>query len=273
MWIVQIADLHNISICKSEKKKKIINEMKEVINKNIVEEDSIVFAICGDIFDKGNANDFSETKDFFDRLLEEIKSKNIKFVICPGNHDIISNPRNKKTFEKIDKFIFELTVSTDINYESRSVNLVGIDDIDFILINSSYHLNHKYGKIDLDNLGQILRESKNENKVILVHHHMIPIREGDASTIVNTYEFFKVLEGSKVLAILHGHQHMKMGITVGDNLCRIVGVGSLLTNIDTNYNNQFNMICIEDGRIEKILEYKYSMEEMGNESLGKFIES
>jgi DNA repair exonuclease SbcCD nuclease subunit len=255
-----------------ENNKKIISEMKEVINKNIIEEDFIIFGICGDIFDKGDLNEFNETKDFFDKLLKDIKSKNTKLVLCPGNHDIILNSKKIKSFEELDKLIFKLTGNTDINYQRGNVNLITIDDIDFILINSSYHLNHEYGKIDLNDLNKILRTSKN-NKIILIHHHMIPIREGEKSTIVNSYEFLKTLENEKVLAILHGHQHMKMGITIGENLCRVIGVGSLLTDISTNYNNQFNMINVENGKIEKIIEYKYNADEMGSVTLGKFIEN
>lgn len=98
----------------------------------------------------------------------------------------------------------------------------------------------------------------------------VPVREGETSTIVNAYEFFKTLEGKNILAILHGHQHMKMDMVVGNNLARIIGVGSILADIETNYNNHLNLIQIEESKIRNIIEFKYNMDEMGNGTFGKF---
>lgn len=271
MWILQIADLHNSNKNTFEKMNKIIEEMSICINANVSSTEQLIFAICGDVLNKGDTSGFEDTLEFLQKMLDKIDNKNVEFVICPGNHDIVTNACGK-SFKELDKFIFKLTLDSKIKFEDNSVNLKTINNIDFIIINSSYHLDTKYGKIDLVKLKKILDESKNEKKVIIIHHHLIPIKESENSTIVNSYEFFRLLEGKNILAILHGHQHMKIEIVVGTGLTRIIGVGSLLAEIDYNYNNQFNLININESNIENIIEHKYNMDEMGNGTLGKFME-
>lgn len=270
MWLIQIADIHNSNNYTLEKINKISDEMVTSINNYIKADDLVVFTICGDILNKGREVGFRETLHFLDLIKEKINSKNIEFVICPGNHDIVDK-NGEKSFKDIDKFIFKVSLDSTIKFEGQSINIKTIKDIDFIIINSSFHLDHTYGKIDLSELDKILKQSKCNEKIVILHHHLIPIREGETSTIVNSYEFFKTLEDKNILAILHGHQHMKMDMVVGNNLTRIIGVGSILADIETNYNNQFNLIQIEESKITNIIEFKYNMDEMGNGTLGKFI--
>lgn len=269
MWLIQIADIHNSNKQTLKKIKKISDEMITSINNYIKSDDLVVFIICGDILNQGQEVGFRDTLDFLNLIKKNINSENIEFVICPGNHDIVNN-NGIKSFKDIDKFIFEVSLDSTIKFERQSINIKTINNIDFIIINSSFHLDHKYGKIDLVELNKILKESKCNEKIVILHHHLIPVREGETSTIVNAYEFFKTLEGKNILAILHGHQHMKMDMVVGNNLARIIGVGSILADIETNYNNQFNLIQIEESKIRNIIEFKYNMDEMGNGTFGKF---
>lgn len=271
MWIIQIADLHNSSKYTSTKMKKISDEMIVAINRIVTANEMLVFSICGDILNKGEKVGFADTKDFLSRILNDINTKNVQVVLCPGNHDIVE-VEGIKSFNELDKFIFKLNNSSSIRFQNNSVNLKTINNIDFIMINSSYHFNHKYGKIELEKFNNILNKSTNECKIVMLHHHLIPIREGEISTTVNTYEFLKLIEDKNILAILHGHQHMKMEIVIGKNSCKVIGVGSLLTDIEPNYNNQFNMIKIENNRIERIIEFKYHLDELGSCSLGKFVD-
>lgn len=270
MWLIQIADIHNSNKHTLEKIDKISDEMVTSINHYIKPDDLVVFTICGDILNQGQEVGFKDTLYFLDLIKKYINSNNIEFVICPGNHDIVNN-NGIKSFKDIDKFIFDVSLDSKVKFDRQSINIKTINNIDFIIINSSFHLDHTYGKIDLKELNEILRQSKCNEKIIILHHHLIPIREGETSTIVNSYEFFKTLENKNILAILHGHQHMKMDMVVGNNLTRIIGVGSILEKIETNFNNQFNLIQIEEGEIRKIIEFKYNMDEMGNGTLGKFI--
>ena len=271
MWLIQIADIHNASKYTMEKMKKISTEMAIVINNHVKENELLVFVICGDIINQGKEHGFEETKDFLNIITSKINSKNIKYIICPGNHDIV-NGLGRKSFKELDKFIFDLSLTSEVSFQKDSVNIVSVNKIDFLIINSSYHFNQNYGKIDLEKLKKVLDISENEEKVIVLHHHLIPMREGENSTVVNTYEFLKMLEGYKILAILHGHQHMKIEMRMGSDSYQIIGVGSILANIETNYNNQFNLIKIDEKKITKKLEFKFTMEEMGDSAIGKFIE-
>lgn len=271
MWLIQIADIHNSNRQTFEKIKKIANEMVTCINDNVRSDDLVVFTICGDILNKGQEIGFGDTLYFINIIKKNITSKHIEFVICPGNHDIV-NSNGIKSFKKLDEFIFNLSLDTNVIFEKNSINIKTINNIDFIIINSSFHLDHTYGKIDLEKLNDILNKSKCNEKIVILHHHMIPVKEGETSTIVNSYEFLRTLEGQNILAILHGHQHMKMEMVVGSGLTKIIGVGSILTDIETNYNNQFNLIEIEKNNLKSIIEFKYNMDEMGNGTLGRFIE-
>lgn len=268
MWLVQISDIHNSNNYKIKTLEKIVSEMSNSINEYIKKDDLIMFIICGDIINKGDSNGFKSTLDFLDDIKNNIKSNNIEYIVCPGNHDIVNN-----SFLDLNKFIFKLTNDSRINFENNSVNIKKVEDIEFIVINSSFHLDYNYGKIDLLKLSEVIKKRECKDSIIILHHHLIPIREGENSTIVNTYEFFKLLESQNVLAILHGHQHMKVNLEIGGNLSKIIGVGSILSEIETNYNNQFNLIEIDNGEIKNITEFKFHKDEMGDGTLGKFIKS
>lgn len=269
MWILQLADLHNSNNYNSDRVEKIIKEMIAIINNKVMKNEELVFIICGDILNKGINDGYSASLYLIQNICKEINVESVKFLVCPGNHDIVNSDLGSP-FKQLDKFIFNLTMDTKISFDGKNTNMITINNIDFIMINSSYHLNHEYGKIDLDSLNFILNSSHNK-KVIILHHHLIPIREGENSTVVNSYEFFKILELNNVLAILHGHQHMKMQMVIGESLTKIIGVGSIFAEIATNYNNQFNLFKISGGEIQDIWEFKYNADEMGEGSIGRFI--
>ena len=94
--------------------------------------------------------------------------------------------------------------------------------------------------------------------LVVMHHTLLSRYSDDRSAISNAYKFLDILENSNVIGVLHGHTHGYSNILVGEN-CRIIGVGSLFTYIP-NCNNQFNIIDVKLGKVERVINYRYNFD-------------
>ena len=105
----------------------------------------------------------------------------------------------------------------------------------------------------------------------MLHHHLIPVSHDRSSAVSNAYEFLNVCENNGISLILHGHQHINLETKIGNNRCKISGVGSLFCMMGGNINNQFKIIDYNnDGSIDVSL-YRYQGDIMQNGVFGKFI--
>lgn len=93
--IVHISDFHLDSEIISSKKKELINALIEDLKKNKVDSSKCIFAISGDLIDKGGYQ-FSSIKkafdlfkeSFIDVISENLSISNDQFFFVPGNHDV-----------------------------------------------------------------------------------------------------------------------------------------------------------------------------------------
>ncbi len=95
MIIIQISDLHASSDLKFGKREKIIKEMIQVIKEKCKSEELIVFAVCGDLFNKG---DFSRKKDILG-IFEYIKTSMAEYNIRWNVNTLLDN------FLKVEIFV------------------------------------------------------------------------------------------------------------------------------------------------------------------------
>lgn len=256
MWILQLSDIH-LAAGESYKinHSYFLKLMNEKIKESVTPNDTIIVIICGDITYKGNPTGYDLANVFFQKM-KEIFDYNIVFFPCPGNHDITSDEVNY--FNKFNKFVWDLTSDGVIKFSKQNTAVCkSFKDIDMILVNSAYHGEHTYGLIKLDDLEVVLKSSKSPNKIIITHHNSIQVNINDRSTIANAYGFLQLAIAHEVKAILHGHGHLENILLMGENKCRLIGVGSLFFPPEYNLNNQFNLIKYENGSIKKACTYKY----------------
>lgn len=248
MYILQLSDLHiGIDIDLDEFKSKI-DKIYEEVNKIIEKSELLIFCICGDVTDKGNKDGYKNATIVIDYLKEKFTDYNHKLEFIPGNHDIC-----EEKFEEFDKFIAGY-IDEKYSYEDKNVVVRNYGDINLVLLNSSYHKNHEYGKIDLVQLRSELKE--NENNFVIMHHTFISEYDDDKSAIRNAYIFIKALDENNVCALLHGHTHGYSDISISKE-CKVIGVGPLFKKLE-DINNQFNIIEIKAGKVNRVYNMRYS---------------
>lgn len=251
MKVIQISDLHIDSNFTMSNYHDMLNKMLECIHKDMADEAQIYILCCGDIVNKGNADEYlGKAKEFFDYIIGNIKDKKIELLFVPGNHDLCAN-----SFDKFQSFIEQY--NSKINFISENVILYEGSEINYVLVNSCYHKNYQYGDIDTDAFKEIIMKSIKPSLVIM-HHTLLSRYSNDRSAISNAYKFLDVIENSNVIGVLHGHTHGYSNILVGEN-CRIIGVGSIFAYIP-NCNNQFNIIDVKLGKVERIVNYRYNFD-------------
>jgi 3',5'-cyclic AMP phosphodiesterase CpdA len=217
----------------------------------------LVIVIGGDIVSKGSSAGYALALQFFRELENSISAK-VRYLVCPGNHDIIDEDRD---FKDYNKFVWALTSETVCYFDATSkVSIVPIKDYDFVIINSSYHVDPKYGYVDTTALEAKLATSKAKFKVALLHHHFIPISTDKKSSLINSYETLRLLLKNNALLILHGHMHTEKILSVGINNTAVLGVGSLFDLLPGNLNNQFNLVSLEDGKLAKATSFRFVLD-------------
>lgn len=246
MLILQIADLH-ISQNIDENNK--LDELYRSILKNYTENEKIIILICGDIIDCGDElngvcvdEKIKCASKFLDSLKEKFRKFDFDIEFVPGNHDI-----HKKSFEKFNDLISKYNNKKYSFTEDETGIIRKYDDFDILLMNSSFHFDRKFGKVDLKCLDKL---DKDKPSIIALHHTFLSENDNDNSAIRNSYKFFEKIEEKNIIALLHGHTHGYKDIKIGKN-CLVVGVGPFIKNVE-NVNNQFNLIEIDEQSIRKI---------------------
>lgn len=248
MYILQLSDLHiGIDIDLNEFKSKI-DKIYEGVNKIIKKSEMLIFCICGDVTDKGNKDGYKNAIIVIDYLEEKFADYNYKLKFIPGNHDIC-----EEKFEEFDKFIARY-IDEKYSYEDKNVVVRNYGDINLVLLNSSYHKDHKYEKIDLVQLRNELKG--NENNFVIMHHTFISEYDYDQSAIRNAYIFIKALDENSVCALLHGYTHGYSDISISKE-CKVIGVGPLFKKLE-DINNQFNIIEVKAGKVNRVYNMRYS---------------
>ena len=101
MKVIQISDLHIDSHFMLSNYQDMLNKMLECIRNDMVDEERIYILCCGDIVNKGNADEYiGKAKAFFDFIIDNMKGKEIELLFVPGNHDLCAS-----SFDKFQSFI------------------------------------------------------------------------------------------------------------------------------------------------------------------------
>jgi len=261
--IIHISDIHFSSPSHSLVPIDIKQPLIDLINSKIHEEDSAFLVLSGDITFAANQNGYDQGNIFFNEIIKNTKIERGNIITCPGNHDIVSN-----TFNDFDIFTYKLRDDITLKFSDKPSFILNYDDISFLTINSSHHLNHRYGLVDITELKTLLKESSLlQNKVAVIHHHFLNFQKDDISIIRNSYQTIDLLQNYGFDTILHGHQHTKQMYTI--NGITIKGISS-----PTEGRSSSNLIGYYEINEEKnftVDEYLFSKDTIQNGQMGRYI--
>jgi 3',5'-cyclic AMP phosphodiesterase CpdA len=270
-WILQIADLHLIERPRNGlPAEQCISLMAEAVKNTTHRGTQLFVAVCGDLTSKAASRGYDLSKQFIHSLRGAL-GEQAKFVFCPGNHDINTKAAPEDAFSGFNSAVWH-SGQTAMFSRERTAITVPQDGVQFVLVNSAYHLDHKFGKIELELLGDVLATNERMCRILLVHHHSIPAMGDKNSAIRNAQQFLQVCVANRVDAILHGHGHMESMLSLGRRQALIIGVGSLFYPPKPNYNNEFNLICLRGNEIERILRFRFLADRPNSRGkLGSFV--
>lgn len=271
-WLLQVGDLHLLEVGKDTLSvPNCVSSIKDQVNNLIPCDSQIILAICGDITSKGDKQGYELSIDFF-RQLNTALNRKIGVVIAPGNHDIAPHiSASHSRFSSFNQAAWDIGQKQQLSETITAISHA-IGDIEFIIVNSAYHAEHAYGKVDIQSLRQLLSKQTSLDRIVIVHHHSFAVDSDKSSGLRNSYEFLQVCVSNKSKAILHGHGHMDTSLSVGVERCQVIGVGSLFYPPNLNFNNQFNIIRISNGQINLIKRYRYQSDSIGlHGELGTFV--
>jgi 3',5'-cyclic AMP phosphodiesterase CpdA len=175
----------------------------------------------GDITFKAADAGYREASQFFDRVRNATGLGRDRFLFCPGNHDCHAQHK----FKAFDAFTFGVRQDGACTFSARACQVVDVDGLTFVLLNSAYHFDHEFGLVDLDSLRRI-KIAEPADCVAVSHHHVIPSDPNDPSTTRNAYGLLTALDDMHIPVLLHGHQHVTKAIPVGNTPVQVIGVNS-----------------------------------------------
>lgn len=208
--------------------------------------EKLIIALGGDVTNKGAAKKYQYAIDFLATLRKELGTIEVDYILCPGNHDI--ETEKTSLFASFNHFSRELTGGEHFIYNTTNTSvLYNKWGISFVAVNSLYHGNHKFGLVDLNTVEEKLSSAINPI-IVLTHHHLIPVVKGDVSTTQNSYDFLRLCLRYDAKLIMHGHIHFAFYLSFGNRESQvdILGCGAPMTKVGTNYNNQFNIIKLNN---------------------------
>ncbi|MDD5450410.1 MAG: metallophosphoesterase [Desulfovibrionales bacterium] len=241
MHIIHLSDLHfctGIPLAMDEDR--VISAIKKAVSDTSI--DCLYLCITGDIVLKGDVRAYTLAEFFLKKLCSEIKIKKEHIIICPGNHDFVVS---KQSFDDYNKFVFSLTRNDALMLSKHSISPYFINELCFLVVNSTYHLDHTYGLIELNRLQEVMEGIDSCcDKILCLHHHLLPT--DDFSCLKNAYSLLNLCTSTDIKLILHGHRHMNLHLTVGNSSLLISGSGSLFqTSRQSGYTNQFQSLIID----------------------------
>jgi predicted MPP superfamily phosphohydrolase len=205
--------------------------------------------ISGDITFQGVAEGY---KECLTPIKEAMKQLGIPFknlIACPGNHDIDKKTSN---FNDFDAWSSELRNDKRLTFVGESARWLEFDDAVFLVVNTAFHLDYKFGCVDLGEVKVAIDEMNKSStiggkrRVAVAHHHFIPVLNDDTSTVRNAYAFLELLESNDFSLLMHGHQHAMLDMKVGRKQMKIFGVGSFGFHTP-GVINSFASLVFEEG--------------------------
>ena len=253
MHLLHISDPHFTAEKYNVEPHKALEGLVELINKKSEGEDLFVL-LTGDITSKGNKKGFEKATDFFKSLFERLKINSKNFIVCPGNHDC----NTEKHFGDFNTFSYSIREDHQLEFDITNSNRIYIkDDICFLSINTAYQLEKNFGKVNIDNLHDLLiKKSDGINRakirIVLCHHHILNLHDKDSSAIKNSYQLFELLKQYNFNFLFHGHQHSRQLFKINN-----IEVNSTSSLLETRTNS--NLIAYYEIRdVDNFVKEEYT---------------
>jgi 3',5'-cyclic-AMP phosphodiesterase len=235
LTICQISDIH----CGNAR------FIPELLDRAIIEVNRLnptVVVVAGDLTDAGYREEFEQAAEYIDR----IECENV--LVIPGNHDA----RNVG-YIHFERFFGERQSVIDLD----DVILVGVDSSEPDLNDGQVGREH-YGFITSTFSG-----ATEKLKIFVVHHHLIslPGTGRERNIVFDAGDVLERLIEVGVDLVLSGHKHVPYSWRLEDMLIVNSGTASTL-RVRGNTRPCYNIIEVEDGRVEVFRKYPFKRREL-----------
>jgi 3',5'-cyclic AMP phosphodiesterase CpdA len=235
LTICQISDIH----CGNPK---FIPDLLErsILEINDIEPTAVV--VSGDLTDAGYRQEFETAAEYIRRF----RCENV--MVIPGNHD----SRNVG-YVHFERLFGERYSCIDF----QDAVMVGIDS-------SEPDLND--GRVGREHYGFIresFARSDERLKIFVIHHHLIPIpgTGRERNIIFDAGDVLELLNDLGVDLVLSGHKHVPYSWKLEDMFIVNAGTAST-TRLRGNTRPCYNIIEIEDGRVQVFRKYPFKEREL-----------
>jgi Icc-related predicted phosphoesterase len=249
MKFIHLSDLHIKKEDVDISQKINMDKFLHTIRSNITKDELALFTVCGDIIDKGSKENYENARNLFDKINEGLEDYNLYMEFVPGNHDIKDG-----SFKYFENFVKNYQNIDTNDFIDKSIIVREYDDINIVLINTSYHVDHTYGYIDYGLLESKLNACTNDC-IIVMHHTLMSKYEDDTSALRDAYKFADIVSKYNVKTVLHGHIHGYSYLNIS-NLCDVIAVGPFFST-RADVNSQFNIIGTYGNRVYDVLNFAY----------------
>jgi len=221
LLLVQISDIH----CGPQFQKAVFDSAVNEING--LKPDGII--VTGDLTEEGLVAQYKQAKT----ALEMIESK--KIVMCSGNHD----------YRSTGYYLFRHFFSPE--------NIVEIEDTVFVTLSTARpdRDEGEAGYRQIMWLKQILEKHKDKRKVVVMHHHLIPVPDTgtDRIRIVDAGDVLRVIARESVDFVLCGHKHRPWIWRLEDFF--VVNAGTVSSERTRGFfANSYNIIDIQKEEVK-----------------------
>ncbi|MGQ9530270.1 MAG: metallophosphoesterase family protein [Candidatus Bathycorpusculaceae bacterium] len=219
--IVHLSDIH----AGAKLERNMLERAMDEINK--LNPDLVI--VTGDLTDEGLLEEFQEAHNY----LQSLKCKHM--IVGSGNHD--SRNTGYRLFPK---------------FFGNSSSITELNGIVVIMLDSS-RPDQDEGEVGYRQrlwLKQCLEENHEKFKIVALHHHLLPVPDTgmEKNIIVDAGDVLWTLVSYGVDLVLCGHRHRPWIWNLAG--LSIVYAGAVSTSrLRGFYQNSFNIINIEDGKV------------------------
>jgi 3',5'-cyclic AMP phosphodiesterase CpdA len=186
--------------------------------------------VSGDLTTQGDNDGLVEARMFLERLSDLLRLPRERFVIAPGNHDILVKGKTVTNhFENEQHFRTQMLEFYGHHIELERIHqFKGADGIYyvFVCLNSSRPRDTEtmnYGYVGRDRSGPIMKEASQIVRArddatwmaVVLHHHILPSQQVEyavpnrpVSLAIDAGEIVAIAADNGFDAILHGHEHV-----------------------------------------------------------------
>jgi Icc protein len=191
--LVQVTDMHLFENLQQTLSGSNVYQLLLAIIKNIQWQPAqpSLILLTGDLSQDGS-------KTSYQQLAKLFKAFSCPILWTPGNHD---NPQHAEAILK--------------NTPLRSDKWIQLPSGWVIILLNSYWKGHLEGALprsELTFLKEILEKFPSQNKMIFLHHHVMPVESEwlDKLMLQNPEEFFSIIDHySAIKAVISGHTHQE----------------------------------------------------------------